>query len=240
MLTETQQSFLQTLHAGLNTGGPVMYILLALSIIAMTLILVKLYQFWSLGLFVRQDTEPAVTQWLNGRHSEAIASLENSRHPVHRVCHFCMSKLINWQGQSDRIHDAVQQVGKNEIHQLGKGLWLLELIGGISPLLGLFGTVLGMIEAFKALQIAGTQVNPAILSGGIWQALLTTAAGLAVAIPVVMIGKWLERITINTGFAMEDCVTRLFTGATQVTDAIQPSAYGKVPDAKVSSAKLGV
>jgi biopolymer transport protein ExbB len=53
-------------------------------------------------------------------------------------------------------------------------------------LLGLFGTVLGMVEAFRQLELAGSQVDPAVLSGGIWQALLTTAVGLAVAIPAVL------------------------------------------------------
>jgi biopolymer transport protein ExbB len=60
---------------------------------------------------------------------------------------------------------------------------VLELISTIAPLLGLLGTVLGMIAAFQALQESGSRADPAILAGGIWEALLTTAAGMAVAIP---------------------------------------------------------
>lgn len=61
-----------------------------------------------------------------------------------------------------------------------------------APLLGLFGTVLGMISAFQALQEAGSQVDPSILAGGIWVALLTTAVGLAVAMPTSVVLSWLE------------------------------------------------
>ena len=58
--------------------------------------------------------------------------------------------------------------------------------------MGLFGTVLGMIDAFRALQNAGTSVDPSLLAGGIWVALLTTAAGLAVAMPTSLILNWFE------------------------------------------------
>jgi biopolymer transport protein ExbB len=68
-----------------------------------------------------------------------------------------------------------------------------------------------MIQAFQRLEMAGSQVDPAILSGGIWQALLTTAAGLIVAIPVVLAHAWLERKVERCGHGMEDAVTQLFT-----------------------------
>ena len=76
--------------------------------------------------------------------------------------------------------------------KLEGGIRFLDFVAQLSPLLGLFGTVLGMIEAFQAMQGAGSQVDPAILAGGIWVALLTTAAGLAVAMPVSAAVTWLE------------------------------------------------
>ena len=88
---------------------------------------------------------------------------------------------------------------------------ILEVIASLAPLLGLFGTVLGMIEAFRQLEAAGNQVNPAILSGGIWQALLTTAVGLAVAMPVVAVLNWLERRVDALAHEMDSVVTRVFT-----------------------------
>ena len=122
-----------------------------------------------------------------------------------------MAGLNGPQGDTDALREEVARVGKGQMNALNRGVWGLELIATVSPLLGLLGTVLGMIEAFKALQVAGSQVNPAILSGGIWQALMTTAAGLAVAIPVLLIFKWLERRINAIGEEMEDAVTRVFT-----------------------------
>ena len=86
--------------------------------------------------------------------------------------------------------------------RLERGLGTLENIAQLAPLLGLFGTVLGMIEAFQALQSAGSQVDPSILAGGIWVALMTTAAGLAVAMPTSIIHSWLEaRMDAERGIA---------------------------------------
>ncbi len=76
--------------------------------------------------------------------------------------------------------------------RLESGFRLLESVAQLAPLLGLFGTVLGMISAFQALQEAGAQVDPSILAGGIWVALLTTAVGLAVAMPTSVVLSWLE------------------------------------------------
>jgi len=68
-----------------------------------------------------------------------------------------------------------------------------------------------MIEAFRQLEGAGTQVDPAVLSGGIWQALLTTALGLVVAIPVVTAFTWLDRRVESYSIYINDAVTRVFT-----------------------------
>ena len=85
------------------------------------------------------------------------------------------------------------------------------MIASLSPLLGLLGTVLGMIEAFQQMEAAGSQVDPSILSGGIWQALLTTAVGLAVAIPVVIMHGFFERKCDRIAFLLDDALTRVFT-----------------------------
>ena len=76
--------------------------------------------------------------------------------------------------------------------RLESGFRLLDSVAQLAPLLGLFGTVLGMIEAFQSLQQAGAQVDPSLLAGGIWVALLTTAVGLAVAMPTALVLSWFE------------------------------------------------
>ena len=110
----------------------------------------------------------------------------------------------------DRAREETARVAKREIANAGGGLRALELIATIAPLLGLLGTVLGMISAFQALQQAGSQADPALLAGGIWEALLTTAAGMAVAIPASAALTWFEAVIDRIRRDVEDAATRLF------------------------------
>ena len=193
------------------TGGPVMYILLALSVLATATILLKFYQFQHVGLNRKNKLKQGFSSWKNNDKANAVQVLSSTNHPIAVVCRYAMTELKNPQVDMPKVREEVARIGNHQINSLNKGNWLLELIAMVSPLIGLYGTVLGMIQAFKALELAGNQVNPAILSGGIWVALLTTAAGLAVAIPVLMIFKWIERNIAQTGEEMEDYVTQLFT-----------------------------
>jgi biopolymer transport protein ExbB len=103
------------------------------------------------------------------------------------------------------------RIARALLAELRSGLRPLDLIVTIAPLLGLLGTVLGMIAAFQALQEAGAQADPATLAGGIWQALLTTAMGMAVAIPASMALTWFDSIADRLQAEMEDDATRIFT-----------------------------
>ena len=194
-----------------EAGGPVMYILLALSVIALAIVLLKFYQFEVISLDRKKNLYEAIRLWQANDNARAIRAIADSKNPIAIACHGAMAGLNRPAGDTEALREEVARVGKGQMNALNRGVWGLELIATISPLLGLLGTVLGMIEAFKALQVAGNQVNPAILSGGIWQALMTTAAGLAVAIPVLLIFKWLERRINAVGEEMEDAVTRVFT-----------------------------
>ncbi len=82
----------------------------------------------------------------------------------------------------ERVREAIESAGKQEISKLEKGLSILATISGVAPLLGFLGTVTGMISAFMRIQDLQGAANPSDLAGGIWEALLTTAFGLAVGI----------------------------------------------------------
>jgi biopolymer transport protein ExbB len=103
----------------------------------------------------------------------------------------------------------ISRVGSAEIRNLESYLRGLEVIANLSPLLGLLGTVLGMIKAFARLESAGTKVDPAILAGGIWEALLTTAFGLSVAIPALAAFYILEGQVENVRAQMKDATIRV-------------------------------
>lgn len=109
----------------------------------------------------------------------------------------------------------VSRVARALLAEARSGLRGLELASTIGPLLGLLGTVTGMIAAFKVLQDAGARGDPALLAGGIWEALLTTAAGMAVAIPAQVALTWFESVVDDLRRDMEDAATRILYGAPQ-------------------------
>ena len=166
-------------------------LLLVMSVIALTLVLAKLVQFQRARLGQRQPAQQALALWQQGT-VDGPERCRRQRQP-HRPG---LARAIR--GQRRQLPEAVVReevlrYGSDALFQLRRGFRPLEVIGSLAPLLGLLGTVLGMIKAFQQLEAAGNKVNPAILSGGIWEALLTTAVGLCVAIPVVALLNWLER-----------------------------------------------
>ena len=194
----------------LQAGGPVVAILLAMSVAALAIVFVKLMQFRGHRLGDRRTAAEALRLWQAGRTREALAFAGGAVNPVAQA----LARALRGQRRGlpeAKIREEVLRYGGDVLESLRAWFRPLEVIASLAPLLGLFGTVLGMIEAFRQLEQAGSQVNPAILSGGIWQALLTTAVGLAVAIPVVAVLNWLERRVDRLAHEMDSTVTRIFT-----------------------------
>ncbi|OEY66263.1 MotA/TolQ/ExbB proton channel family protein [Marinobacter sp. X15-166B] len=193
----------------LVAGGPVVWILAVFSVVALTIILVKLWQFSQARAESTADVSAALSMWRQGKGADAVKALDTQR-PVSAVVAHAM------QGHLEAANDALlreetERIATGYLNGLRSFFRPLEVIGSLSPLLGLLGTVMGMIVAFQQMETAGSQVDPSVLSGGIWQALLTTAVGLAVAIPVVAAHAWLERKVDRVSASMSDAVTRVFT-----------------------------
>ncbi|MFQ5840211.1 MAG: MotA/TolQ/ExbB proton channel family protein [Candidatus Methylomirabilales bacterium] len=111
--------------------------------------------------------------------------------------------------------------GKEELRRLTVRLPLLNLIAGLAPLIGLLGTVMGMVKAFQKVAASPGAVNPSLLASGIWEALLTTVAGLMVAIPAFLFHHYLDQKVKEYAFQMDHYGTlliRLLT-TTEGTDA---------------------
>lgn len=200
----------ESVFALLQAGGPVVAILIALSILALAITFLKLWQFATVKISSRQFVNEALVHWRAERTSPALEVLERSPNPIARVLGVAIRGQAK--GVSEPIvREEAARVASSELEHLRGNLRGLELIGSLSPLLGLLGTVLGMIEAFQQLAAAGSRVDPSVLSGGIWEALLTTAVGLAVAIPAITVLHGLERAIERLHHGMEDALTRVFT-----------------------------
>ena len=197
----------------LQDGGPVLYVLLAVSILCLAVILLKSLHFSMLRPGSTGFVAQTIALWREGETAGALASLEGKRSPVARVLKRAMESARDPAMSEDKVREEITRVAGIELDNLRSGLRLLSLIATLSPLIGLLGTVLGMIAAFQALEASGSQVDPAILSGGIWVALLTTAAGLIIAIPAAAAYQWLDGIVYRSRRAMEDAATQVFTAA---------------------------
>lgn len=222
---------LETLLGLIAQGGPVVAILCGFSLIAATLFIYKLMQFAKAGLLASSAKQQ--TQYnayfnflLAGQEEQAKQEVCNSNRPIARLLTLAITMK---QEHTDKVSDMallreeLVRIASLNIQTLRSKLRLIEMIASLSPLLGLLGTVIGMIAAFKAMQSAGPNVDPATLSGGIWEALLTTAAGLIVAIPTAAGLSWLERKVERFQNQLESEITRFFTICLYRADATDKS-----------------
>ena len=148
----------------------------------------------------------------SGGPEEALEACDRDPKPLGRVLR---AGIARFSSPVLELEKAVEDAGSREVKRLNANLKPLIVVALIAPLLGLLGTVLGMISAFQALQAAGSRADPALLAGGIWEALLTTAAGMAVAIPASAALTWFEAVIDRIRRDVEDAATRLFVAPLQ-------------------------
>ena len=170
-------------------GGPVMLILLGLSIISLTIIIIKIFQFYKSDIYNGNKILPVYKLLEDNKISQSRELLNSIIHPSSNII---TSILDNKNLSNEDRENEVSIIGEKQLRNLEFLLKPLEVISNVAPLLGLLGTVIGMITAFSKLENAGSKVDPAILAGGIWEALLTTAFGLIVAIPALASFYWLD------------------------------------------------
>lgn len=197
----------------LNIGGPALWVIAGLSVVTLGLILWKLWRLSLMGAWRRDATDAAIGQWQIGQFDNAVASLRHRNGLRARVVRAAMQASQTLSSEDAR--DETTRVARGVLMDAGSGLRALDLIATIAPLVGLLGTVLGMIDAFQALQDSGARADPSALAGGIWEALLTTAAGMAVAIPASMALSWFDSINDRLAHDFDDLATRVLTKGKQ-------------------------
>lgn len=201
----------QAAQGYLAQGGPAIWAIAALSVLTLALILWKAWRLARLGAWSGGRTVAcALAHWEDGQPDQAetlLAPRQSLRAGLVRAA--IVAHRDPTLGD-DAAKAETTRVARNLLAEARSGLRALELIATIAPLLGLLGTVLGMIAAFQALQDTGARADPATLAGGIWEALLTTAAGMAVAIPASVALSWFESVIDRLRLEMEDAATRIF------------------------------
>ena len=165
-------------------------------------------RFWSLQRkFVTPPSLlPQVRQWLTlDELDDARIELLRNSSPLGRIL---AAGLVNRHHDREIIREAVEDAGRHVVPELEKFLNTLGTIASIAPFMGLFGTVIGMIDMFAGISNQGIG-DPAVVAGGIAQALVTTAAGIAVAIPSVMAYRYLRGRVSELLLDMEQDVIKL-------------------------------
>ena len=193
----------------IQKGGPVMYLIIILSIIALGIVIERIYNFNR----ARIDSQKFMDQIINSlKRNKIIEAIEMCSQTPGPIAHIIKAGILKHDRSKPEIKEAVDEAAQLEIPRLEKHLPILATIAHIAPLLGLLGTVNGMIKAFQVIQqkaFTMTPVNPGDLSGGIWESLLATLAGLSVAIPTYVAYDYLINQVDALVFDMERSATDL-------------------------------
>jgi len=172
----------------LSKGGALVVPILLCSVLALAIFSERIIRFARMRSRGAGLAEKVAGLLLNGSEHEALKAAGESDSPMGRV----LVQAIDARNlDREMLETVIVNTTDEEVRSLSSGIQALATIGNIAPLLGLLGTVIGMIKAFMVIQQMGGKVNAAVLAGGIWEAMLTTAFGLAVALPVMVAHSYL-------------------------------------------------
>lgn len=196
----------------LSHGGPMMWLLMALSAVAVGVFMERFLHY--------HRAQINSTEFINGVKNvvrrenivEAISICEATPGPVARLV---KTAILNREKGRDGVRESLEESGLVEVPRLEEKLNLLATIAQIAPLMGLLGTVLGFMRAFKALETHGPFANASVLSLGIWEALVCTAAGLALAIPCYAGYNYLVSRVNSIVLDMEKAATEILNIVTE-------------------------
>ena len=166
-------------------GGPMIWVIVAASAVALAVFLERYFQYHrehinsaqflaGIRTILRRDNPSEVNV------AEALAICDATPGPVARLV---KAALVNRERGREAVREALEDAGAWEVPRLEQKLNLLATIAQIAPLLGLLGTVLGLMDAFKSIQDSGLSAHIGQMTHGVWESLIDTAAGLAVSIP---------------------------------------------------------
>ncbi len=192
-----------------SPSGIVLMILLLLSVSSWAIILGRVIAFARMRVGRSDFVDPVIMEVSNGRLRAAEKMVAKVEAPLARLLRTALRGFMNPALADGELREDLDRLAASELGLLDRSLRALPLIASLSPLLGLLGTVLGLIEAFQVLEQSDGRMNPVDLAGGIWGALVTTAVGLGVAIPAAAAHHWLDGRIERLDAAMTETIARL-------------------------------
>ena len=189
----------------LSVGGPALWVIFGISIVLVTVGLWKFWHLIKLGAWHKKQADEILKLWLEKKIEPVNANRQNIRA---KILGQTILAISDKNYTNEMVREECVRLANNDLNDARRGLRIIDLIITIAPLVGLLGTVLGMIEAFQALQDSGAQADPSALAGGIWEALLTTAAGMGIAIPASILLSWYDSVVENVQADIENLATQ--------------------------------
>lgn len=187
-------------------GGFMMIPLAICSFIAVAILFERLLALRKIQINTRTFVLQVKNMLLRDRLTEAVDLAKSTPGPIAKIT---AAGLAKHDRNREEIKEAIEAAAQTEVYLLEKNLGILGTVAAISPLIGFLGTVTGMIKAFMQVQSLGGNVDAGVLAGGIWEALITTAAGLIVGIPALLFYNYIQGKIEHHVFEMQVSSTEL-------------------------------
>ena len=171
-------------------GGVVMIILAIGSVLGTAIIIERIITLLKIRINTRTFVLQIKNMLLRGRVEEAMEVAKNTRGPIAKIT---SAGLAKYKQTREEVKDAIEGAAQAEVYQLERFMGILATVAAAAPLFGFLGTVTGMIKAFMQIQNLGGSVDASVLAGGIWEALITTAAGLTIGVWTLIFYNIIQR-----------------------------------------------
>ncbi len=189
-----------------HKGGLLMWPLLGCSIIGLAAILERTWVYFKTSVHFTKFIQSLKIHLRSPQHCHTPQHLPNSQSPIVKIVEVYYNYLSY---PAKKRNEALRREGARYIEEMSKRLRLLSSIAQVSPLLGLMGTVTGLVGSFYRIELLGGRVQPSDLAGGIWEALITTVAGLCVGIPCLLAYHYFQSIIDKRAHQMTETVSEL-------------------------------
>ena len=200
-------SFLQQLAA----GGAGIWVIGALSVLAIAVALERLHRFRPSAVVPPGLVEQVIPLWREGRFDELDGLLAADSSVLARTLRFALAHRARW--PAEVLAQRAGEVASRALRAQQQRAYPLAVVATVAPIVGLLGTVVGMIEAFHVIAFTGGVGDASLLAGGISKALVNTAAGLAVALPSLAMHHFFRHRLVTSGLALEEQLERVLDGS---------------------------
>jgi biopolymer transport protein ExbB len=219
----------------IEMGGPVMVVLLAIAVVGIvTFVYLMLFGAFFAPRFTTR-LKNGITVWQQRPQKEVPDQLQQNAGPYSRLnpLHHLTVNTMNARLQGadpQQIRESVARDAHESLEPFEAPLKIIEVIAALAPLLGLLGTVMGMMEAFSAMAATEGRANASQLSGGIYEALTTTAAGLVIAIPFAALAAWIEFRLRRIQKTISSALVTVFSVPHKTADQATPEKVSTAAD----------